>query len=321
MEFRQSLKFYLSRELADKAARTAEAFQPDVVQIERSVMAPYIERLSPAARAKSILVFHDAAAQQYGRIASVERDPLVRIRSLLYGRMMNRWEASYASRFRCCVAVSEADRRLLLNANPNLSIEVIPNGVDTRLLEPLPPMECSSDLVFVGSMGYAPNSDGAVWFCREVLPHIGRLAEGVDLWIVGARPTPAVAALAGSNIHITGRVEDIVPLYRRSSVVIVPLRAGGGTRLKILEAMALGRPVVSTSVGAEGLNLVPGEHLLIADDPKDFAKQVVSLLSDPQLRLKLTRAARRIVAERYDWDGIAASQVELYQRIADNGTT
>lgn len=305
------LKFLHSPELAGKIARMAAAHDFDVVQVE-SRMGLYLEALPPGARAARILMFQNFAAQQYGRAAQVEErwDRSLRLR--LNAAAMRRWEPRYAERCGVSTTVSEADRRLLLQAKPRLRVEVIPNGVDVHKYELLPPEADSSDLLFIGNMGYPPCADAAIYFCREVFPLIRQAHGTAQVWLVGRDPPPAVQALACDAVHVTGRVDDVLPYYRRSAVCVVPLRAGGGTRLKILEAMALGRPVVSTSVGCEGLDVADGEHLLVADRPENFARQTVRLLNDCALCARLAAGARRLVVARYDWDVIAGQLLSLY---------
>jgi glycosyltransferase involved in cell wall biosynthesis len=136
-----------------------------------------------------------------------------------------------------------------------------------------------------------------------------------ELWIVGRDPRPEVLELNGNGVHVTGRVEDVVPYYRQSAVCVVPLRAGGGTRLKILEAMALGRPVVSTTIGCEGLDVVDGEHLLIADNPAQFAEKTVRLLTERQLYQHIATEGRKLVVTKYDWNIIADRIMQTYTEL------
>jgi glycosyltransferase involved in cell wall biosynthesis len=155
-------------------------------------------------------------------------------------------------------------------------------------------------------MDWLPNEDGVLFFAREILPRIRQRIPDVTVSIVGRDPTPAVVRLgAGQGIEVTGRVEDVRPHIAAAAVYIVPLRVGGGTRLKIFEAMSMGRPVVSTTVGAEGLPVRPGEHVLIADEPQAFADAVAQLLGDAAAREQLGRRARDLVVARYDWSAAA----------------
>jgi glycosyltransferase involved in cell wall biosynthesis len=287
----------------------------DIVHIEQSRMAMYLEDIPPGANCARILAFQNIASDQYARILQVERRQITRMRALFHSKLMRRWEPRYAERFDRCIAVSDEDKSLLLSANPSLQIKIIPNGVDAKVLQPLALEVTPPALLFIGTMSYAPCIDAVAYLCDQILPHIRRELSGVELWIVGADPTPEVSALNRDGIHVTGRVKDVVPYYRRSAVSVVPLRAGGGTRLKILEAMALGRPVVSTSIGCVGLDVVDGEHLLVADNPKQFSDQVVRLLSDRTLYERIRTNARQLVVNRYDWDIIVGQLLDAYYEI------
>jgi glycosyltransferase involved in cell wall biosynthesis len=176
-------------------------------------------------------------------------------------------------------------------------------------------------LVFTGSMDWLPNEDAMLFFCRETLPLIRRDEPDVTLSIVGRAPTPAVAALARQpGVIVTGRVEDVRPYVRDAAVYVVPLRIGGGTRLKIFEAMAMGKAVVSTSVGAEGLPVAHGEHVWLADDPQAFARAVVDVLRDVKRRRHLEQAARSLVVQRYDWSAVAGALEGALIRFAQVST-
>jgi sugar transferase (PEP-CTERM/EpsH1 system associated) len=309
------IKFYFVEEMAEKIERLASSVSFDIVQIAHSHMATYLERLPPGSYHKSVLEFIDAGFAQYTRISRIERGLGKRARRWLYGQMMRRWEPKYAERFDHCLSVSEVDQTLLQGANPNLRFNVIPNGVDTQALQPLPRAASAPSLLFVGTMRYSPCADAVLYFCNEILPLIRESLGEVEMWIVGIDPPPEVRALDGDGVHVTGRVESVVPYYQRADVAVVPLRAGGGTRLKILEAMALGRPVVSTTIGREGLDVTDGEHLLVADDPAAFADHAIRLLRDSDLYHMMTDRARHLVVSRYDWDAIADQLLDVYDRL------
>src|SRR4029077_2147007 len=178
---------------------------------------------------------------------------------------------------------------------------VIPTGVDTEYFAPDATVASEARLVFAGSMDWLPNEDAMRFFCHDVLPLIRAEEPRARLSIVGRAPTAAVRALADEHIEVTGTVPDVRPFMRRAAVHVVPLRIGGGTRLKIFEAMAMGQAVVSTTIGAEGLPITHGEHALIADGPRALADAVVSLLRDERRRHALSAAARQLVVEHYDW--------------------
>lgn len=306
------LGFLYSKGLACKIKQLVLSENFDVVHIEQSRMAMYLEAIPENARCARILAFQNVAASQYARILRVERKPISRMRNFLLSQMMRRWEPRYAERFDRCIAVSEADRRLLMEANPRLKIDLVPNGVDTQVFKPLTLDEINPALLLIGTMSYTPCVDAAIYLCNQILPRVRRILGGIELWIIGANPSAAVSALSGYGIHVTGRVDDVIPYYKRSAISVVPLRAGGGTRLKILEAMAFGRPVVSTSIGCEGLDVVDGEHLLVADNPDLFSRQIIRLLTDQALYKHIITNARQLVVSRYDWNEIAEQLLRVY---------
>ena len=164
-------------------------------------------------------------------------------------------------------------------------------------------------------MGYPPNIDAALYFSKEIFPLIQQKNNPTELWVVGRDPSPEVLALANDNIHVTGRVEKVLPYYQKTSICVVSLRAGGGTRLKILEAMALGRPVVSTTIGCEGLEVVDEKNILIADTPAEFAEKTSRLLRDKELYQHLATNGRKLVETHYSWDPIADRLMKLYEEM------
>ena len=259
----------------------------------------------------AVIFTHNVEAEIWRRHAETKTN---RVTRLFYGpqhRRMLRYEGQALRRFDGVLAVSEADRdtfgRLYAGAT-RTPIHVVPTGVDTGFFTPQPSAAGSRTLVFTGSMDWLPNEDAMLYFCREILPLIRAEEPGVSLAIVGRAPTPAVSKLAHEHrIIVTGRVDDVRPHVRDAAVYVVPLRIGGGTRLKIFEAMAMGKAVVSTTVGAEGLPVISGEHMLIADEPRSFARAVVRLLRDVERRRQLEMAARTLVAEQYDWSAVAGA--------------
>jgi glycosyltransferase involved in cell wall biosynthesis len=167
-------------------------------------------------------------------------------------------------------------------------------------------------------MDYRPNVDGVQWFADEVLPLVRARVPTFELTIVGRDPTPAVRELSDrAGVHVTGRVASTTPFLHDASLAIVPLRAGSGTRLKVLEAFAAGTPVVSTSLGAEGLDVVAGRHLLVADGAPAFAAAVVDLLADADCRTRLASEGRRLVEDRYAWSKAARALVSVHERVVE----
>jgi len=217
--------------------------------------------------------------------------------------------------FRVCTVVSQRERELLELAAPGgPTIEVVPNCLDLAEYDLATGSREPNSLIFTGAFSYAVNYEAMSWFVRDIYPLIQANVPEVSLTITG---DPAGRALpATRNLRLAGHVADIRPLVAASEVSLAPLRTGAGSRVKILEAMALGTPVVSTSKGAEGLDVRPGEHLLIADEPRMYAEEVVRLLGDRVLRDRLARNARRLVEERYDWARVGPRFEEMVFRVA-----
>ena len=309
------LALYRSPELA-RIVRELVRDEPfDILQIEESILAHYADLLPARSRTSKLLIFHDLHSVQAARAAGLEHALGMRMWRHLNGFCMRFYEPRIVRRFEKCVTVTEHDRQLLLAAGSLPNIDVVPNGVDTVELQPLAAADSPPAILFVGSMFYKPCEDGAIWLVREVLPLVRREFPAIDVWIVGKRPGPRVQQLAAEHVFVTGEVEDVTSYYQRATIALAPLRAGSGSRLKILEAMALGRPVVSTSIGAEGLHLEPERHLLVADSARDFAAAVVRLIKSPDVRRSLAEAAREFVEARYNWEMIAARQLQIYQEM------
>lgn len=247
--------------------------------------------------------------------------------SLIQWKKLSRYEARVCRLADRVVAVSEADKQALQRLVPGLEVTVIPNGVDTEFYSDQFLMTKSQlvidhcSLVFTGKMDFRPNVDAVVWFCQEVLPLIRTQMPDVHFYIVGRSPHPRVLRLAEDPaVTVTGRVDDVRPYIAGASVYVVPLRIGGGTRLKVLEAMAMGKPIVSTSLGCEGFEgLVSGRELLLANTPEAFARQVIELLDDASQRERLGQAARRFVEERYDWRLIVPRLEQIYEKLDVGG--
>ena len=221
-------------------------------------------------------------------------------------RKMRRFEKRTCAGAQLTLAVSEPDRALLQETAPGARVRAIPTGVDTAYFSPRPGPERPGALVFTGSMDWYPNEDGILHFAETTLPLIRSQVPETEVTVVGRDPSARLRlAAARAGVRLTGTVEDVRPYVAESAVYVVPLRVGGGTRLKIFEALAMAKPVVSTTVGAEGLPLVPDRHFIQADDPGAFAAAVVSLLRDPARRGALGSAGRELVEQHYAWPQIA----------------
>lgn len=272
-----------------------------------------------------ILFTHNVEAEIWRRHAENAGNPLSRLLLRQQWDRMLRFERRALERFDLTLAVSEADRDTFARLYPDAlrtAAHVVQTGVDTSYFVPAPAPERRAHLVFTGSMDWLPNEDGMLYFVREILPRIRQVEPEATLSIIGRAPTPAVRRLADTaGIEVTGRVDDVRPHIAAGAVYVVPLRIGGGTRLKIFEAMAMGKAVVSTTVGAEGLPVTAGQDIVIADEPARFAQAVVHLIRDVEARRRIEEAARRIVVDRYDWSAVAQDFENALGRVVADGAS
>ena len=310
---------YRSREFKDRLNALLETQTFDLIVCDFLFPAVNLPKQLPC---PAVMFTHNVESEIWRRHAENKTG----IQKFLYGaqyQRMLRYEGHALQRFEGVLAVSDADRQTFTALYPGAishPVHVVPTGVDTDYFAPAPSDPALRTLVFTGSMDWLPNEDAMQFFCRDMLPLIRAQEPGVRLSIVGRAPTPAVKRLAEEHgVTVTGRVDDVRPYMKEAAVYVVPLRIGGGTRLKIFEAMAMGKAVVSTTVGAEGLPVTHGEHVLLADDPAAFANSVVSLLRDADQRATLEAAARTLVVEHYDWSAVAGALESALQNIADRG--
>jgi sugar transferase (PEP-CTERM/EpsH1 system associated) len=262
-----------------------------------------------------VLFTHNVEAAIWRRHSDVATNPIWKAISWREWRKMEAAERKYLRLADRVLAVSETDRDAFASFLDPGKLTVIPTGVDVDYFQPMPVEEPANSLVFTGSMDWLPNEDAILYFVDAILPLIKRQCPEVSLEVVGRSPSRKVRALAEreKSVRLTGWVEDIRPFVARGSVCIVPLRIGGGTRLKIFEAMAMGKAVVSTSVGAEGLPVQTGDNILLADTPSDFADSVISLLRAATERKRMGTSARKMVEEKFSWPKVAENFARTLQ--------
>ena len=307
--FQHRFYWYVAMQRALDRLTAGERF--DVVQFEFSQMGVY--RVPPGV--PSILDIHNIEHDVLRRIAAMGSTARRLFNQIEY-RKYRREERDAWRRASACIASSATDARIVSRATGR-PVEVVPNGVDLDAF-PLLPLDGADPgaLVFVGAMRYRPNADAARFFVADVLPRLRVTIPDATLTVVGADPPPDVVALgAVPGVQITGTVPDVRPWVSRAGTVVVPLLSGGGTRLKILEAFAMGRPVVSTTVGATGIEARHGEHLLLADRPEAFAGAIVRLMDEPGLRDRLIERASVLVRDRYQWSAAAERLEAVYNAV------
>ncbi len=264
---------------------------------------------------------HNVEFQLRKRKWQVEKHP---IRKMVFGtewRKTRPLEARVSRCFDHVLTVSEEDQRTIQHEFGIDHVSALPTGVDTDYFRPLGNHSEPGRLAFVGSMDWDPNEDGVVWFLESIYPFIRQAVANASLVVVGRNPSSRLLALAGKSpsVEMTGWVPDVRPYLSQAEVVVVPLRSGGGTRIKIPEAMAMAKAVVSTPIGAEGLPFQDNKQIRIAEYARDFADAVVELLENARLRNEMARAARREVTENYSWEAVVAKVEDVLRLVTSPG--
>ena len=297
-----SLSRYCSAVMRDQIAKLQNAGQFDSVVCDFLSPAPNFADMSGV-----VLFQHNVESMIWRRHVEQARDPLRKAYFKMQADRMFDWERRMCQAAGRVIAVSPQDAAVMRELFGVEAVSVA-TGVDLDYFRRPPDASHKADLVFVGSMDWLPNSDGVNYFVREILPLIWQRKPDCTLAVVGRAPSPPMLALAqqDSRIHVTGTVPDVQPWLWGASASIVPLRIGGGTRLKIYEAMAAGTATVSTSIGAEGLDVTHPANIRLADTPEAFAEQCLSLLQDIQQRESVANEALELVTSRFSWDTIAA---------------
>jgi len=318
LSFLNNRPFVILRDYVPEMRRAVETLVDagnfDIVHADQLGMAQYAEDLSGV---KKILDEHNAVWTILERLYRREGNGLKRALLRRECESIKRYEASVCRKFDQVLAVTEADRKALQSVSSReCNIEVIPICGDPSAIPLVERARGSKRILHVGTMFWPPNIDGVLWFGREVYPLIKRRVPDAAFYIVGAKPPKEVKRLerACSDIVVTGYVQDLLPYWGDSAVLVVPLRAGGGMRVKIIEAFSRGVPVVSTSIGCEGIEVQSGEHLLVADEPLEFAEAVVQVMQNDDLADHLAQNGRRLVEEKYDWKIVYKKLGRVYHR-------
>jgi glycosyltransferase involved in cell wall biosynthesis len=305
---------------------TTAAMKQTVAEVRRrhdfdSVVCDFLApALNFPSLAGCVLFQHNVETMIWRRHTEHASDPLRRAFLNIQAKRMFACEKKACTEAAHIIAVSEADARMMREMFGVTRVTAVPTGVDIDYFaRPAETPPAKTDLVFVGSMDWMPNTDGVHYFVREILPLIRKSRPDCTLTVVGRKPSPDIQALADadSRIRVTGTVPDVRPCLWDSRVSIVPLRIGGGTRLKIYESMAAGVPVVSTTVGAEGLDVTHPENIRLADTPNAFAAECLQLLSQPQDAARMAASALHLVTSRFSWDRIAQHFEDILASASD----
>jgi glycosyltransferase involved in cell wall biosynthesis len=307
------LTFYYE-ELAEAIYDITATQHFDIIHVHNAYMAPYIDCIAPNSKSKTVLDLHNVPYTQWQRMMLNERNLYRKIQLFRDWIFKKHATGKYIRRYDKTLVVSEMDKDILLKDFPKINLENIPIGFNTDEFRPLNQPSTFRTLMFIGSMFYGPNRDAAIYLCHQIFPLVKQQIQDAQLLIVGSSPSEDVLRLQDrtSGVVVTGYVDSVIPYYEQSCLTLVPLRAGSGTRVKILESMALGRPVVSTKLGCEGLQVTNGDNILIADKTADFSADVVRLMTDLEEWKRISINAHLHVKQHYDWRIIGKKLTQAY---------
>ncbi len=314
-----------SQQSASQLARVLGTCQFDTVQLEGVHLMQYLPVIGNAPGCPAIVVdWHNIESELMWRYAGTPVNGLKKMAAKRTAKLIERAEDRLLGAPVIHTVTSERERRKLVARHPGANIEVIPNGVDTGYYSRGDISNASAQnlgesskqsIVFVGSMDYHANIEAMVRFASEVWPEIARKHSNLQFVIVGRDPSPAIRSLASDRIRVTGTVDDVRPFYSSAIAAVVPIHSGSGTRLKILEAMAAGVPVVSTRLGAEGIDVEHDVHILLAETGPEFAAAIDRIAASPETRRRLSAVARALVVDRYDWSAIGERLFTIHNNL------
>ena len=286
----------------------------DLVHVDMLPLTVYINEFKSLPR---ILVNHNVESVRLYRWFQTEPNPIKKAYLGLQWLKLRSFERSAMEKFDGCVVVSEIDKKLLLKMGVKSKLFVVPNGTNTEFFKSTGKKVIDNSVLWIGHMDVHTNKDAVLYLWKEIYPILRKKYPEVKMTFVGTAPPKEIsaAARADGNVRVTGFVDDIRPYIDEAAVIVIPIRIGSGTRLKILDSMAMGKAIVSTSVGCEGLNVDDGKNILIADDPEDFADKTIELIKNTGMRIILEKNALEL-AKSYDWNLIREKQEAVYQDVA-----
>ena len=308
-----------SKKMELKIIDAVKLWKPDIVHVELPMMSPYSRTINGIPR---IIASHDAISLFAYKNLKASK-VLIKKAMWYWLYRQRRWiEEKYYPDYDACTVVSNEDRTILEKHCPALNIKVIPSGVDTEYFKPLRSnaghgTERMSIGLF-GSMDFIPNSEAAQFFCRKIFPLVAKAVPAARCYIVGRRPPAHIQALHNnSDIIVTGEVDDIREYYKKVNVVVAPVRLGSGIKNTVLQAMSMEKAIVSTPQAVQAIDVQNGTHLIVAEEPDEFAAEVVQLLKNTGSREKLGNNSRELIANKYSWQAHAEAFQELYGSIID----
>lgn len=308
-----TIRWLQSRQAARVASEWNAAIDFDVVHFDTLSLAPYRKLFT---RGATTLDHHNVESHMMLRRAQIEAQPLKRFYFGHEGRRLRRFEERVCPEFDLNITCSKLDTDRLLAVAPGAAVAEVPNGVDTEYFRPDEGTEQSLGVVFAGNMSWYPNASAMLFFAERVWPALKQEAPGVSMDVIGGNPPSQLVVLAANDpsFRVHGFVPDVRPYLHRAAVYVCPIMDGGGTKLKILDALAMGKALVSHPVACEGIDVEDGRHVLFAREPAEFASRIALLLRDPERRRTLARNSRAFVESRYSYRSIGRKLVEELER-------
>ena len=313
------ISYWHSHEMQTKIDDIIQKNNFDLIHAQFFRMAQYIIKYTDKHK---VLDCADSYWLNLSRRSRLDRSlswPLLKVEA----NRVRTYEVKIAEWFDMVTMVSPLDKECLTSENSNLPVSVVPMGVDLDYYQPSNHGDRGPNILFTGTIKYFPNKDAVLFFYNKIYPLIKSAIPNVKFYVVGNYPPKSISKLTSNgDIVVTGHVEDIRPYFDKSAVFVCPLRSGSGMQTKLLEAMAMGVPIVTTSMGATAfVDAVAGKHIIIADDVKSFAKEVIRLLKDKDLRYNISQNARKFVEEKYNWRLIVNNLNEIYQSITGHNNS
>ncbi len=302
-------------EMTDTIARLMHETDFDVIHYDTISMAAHHHL---AGATPNALNHHNIESHLIKRRAKIEKNPLKRLYYYLEGTKLERFEANVCPRFDVNFTVSELDKSRLLDIAPSACVDVVANGVDCDYFCPQPDSQVTPEsIIMVSGMNWFPNRDAVIYMCDAIWPALSHAYPNISWTVVGSSPPQRLLDLAqlDKRVKVTGFVDDVRPYLAKAQVYLCPMRDGGGSRLKILDALAMGKPIVATTMAYEGISVTPDLNVLVADTPDDFVRQIGRLFDDRDLRSTLADEARRFVMEHYSWSVIGDHLGDNYRRM------
>lgn len=310
-----TLSKYYGRPFLKKLNEVLARNQFDIVHVDHLHMAHYGKFIKECFDLPVVLREHNVESTIWERYYKEISNPFKKAYIFIQYKKVYKYESEMTSYFDRCFMITEEDKRRIERMNPKVKACVIPAGVNTSFFYPLTlPIEPYS-IVLVGAMDWLPNVEGTLWFIERVWPLVKQKEPHSKLYVVGKNPPEEIRNLTGEDIIVTGFVEDVREYMAKAAVFVVPLKTGGGMRVKILNALAMGKAIVSTSVGCEGIDVENGKNIYIADTELEFAKGILELLEDSDKREKLGEEGLKLIKEKYQWERIAEQIEKEYEKV------